>query len=310
MQKRPLGRTGIDVTEVGFGAWQLSNARDWSAMTSEEAVRLVHRALELGCNFFDTAPNYGGGTSQTILGRALRGKRDQVVLNTKFGHHADGTDYSPARLRPSVEASLQALQTDHLDGVLLHNPPEEFLNGAHPIYPELERLKAEGKIRYYGSSVDSSRDMLEVIRTTKSQVLEVLFNVFHQETAAAFAEAQQRGVGLVIKVPLDSGWLSGKYTAESRFEGIRSRWSPAVIQRRAELLSQLRFLTEDGRSMTQAALAFILGFPEVSTVIPGPMNEGQLRENFSASGHPLSEDVFRRVIAFWEQHLQQNPLPW
>lgn len=310
MKMRNLGRTGLIVSEVGFGAWQLGNTRDWSAMSQEDAIHLVHRALDLGCQFFDTAPNYGGGASQQLLGKALRGVREQVVLNTKFGHHADGTDFSPKRLRPSVEASLQALQTDHLDGILLHNPPSEQLNGGHPIYQELERLKAEGKIRYYGASVDSSREMLEVIRTTKSQVLEVLFNAFHQEPAAAFSEAQARGVGLVVKVPLDSGWLSGKYHAASSFEGIRHRWSKEVIARRADLLDHLRFITEDGSSMTQAALRFVLGFPQVSTAIPGPRNEAQLRENLSASDRPMPEHVFQRVIAFWKQHLEEDPLPW
>lgn len=310
MKTRKLGDTGLNVSEVGFGAWQLGNTRDWSAMSQDDAIHLVHRALDLGCQFFDTAPNYGGGASQQLLGKALRGARDRVVLNTKFGHHADGTDFSPKRLRSSVEASLQALQTDHLDGILLHNPPSAYLNGGHPIYQEFDQLKDEGKIRYYGASVDSSRDMLEVLRTTKSQVLEVLFNAFHQETAATFSEAQAQGVGLVIKVPLDSGWLSGRYHAASSFEGIRTRWSKDVIARRAELIDRLQFITEDGSSMTQAALRFILGFPQVSTVIPGPRNEAQLLENLSASDQSMPEPVFRRVVAFWKQHLKENPLPW
>jgi len=310
MKTRKLGSTGLNVSEVGFGAWQLGNARDWSAMSDQDAIQLVHRALDLGCNFFDTAPNYGGGASQRILGLALQGRRDQVVLNTKFGHHAQDTDYSVSRLRPSVEASLQALRTDFLDGVLIHNPPAEYLEGTHPIWVEFERLQAEGKLRFFGASVDSSVDMLTVIRTTRSQVLEVLFNAFHQETAAAFAEAQARGVGLVVKVPLDSGWLSGKYGAGSAFEGIRKRWSPEVIARRAELLQGLSFLTEAGHSMTQAALAFILGFPEVATVIPGARTEAQLLENLSASERPLPAAMLQRVRAFWVEQLQTQPLPW
>ena len=310
MKYRKLGATGLEVSEIGFGAWQLGNARDWSPMPDAAAVRLVHRALDLGCTLFDTAPNYGGGASQRLLGEALKGRRHQVVLISKFGHHAEGTDFEPSRLRPSVEASLQALHTDHLDGLLLHNPPAGHLTGTHPIYAELDRLKADGKIRHYGVSVDFSRDILEVIRTTRSEILEVLFNVFHQEPAAAFAEAQARGVGLVVKVPLDSGWLSGKYSASSRFEGIRRRWTPAVIARRADLLGQLGFLAEEGRSLAQAALGFILGFPEVSTVIPGPRTEAQLLENLSASGRPLPEALHARVVAFWRQQLKEDPLPW
>jgi len=298
------------VPEIGFGAWQLGNTKDWTAMSKDEALRLVDAALDEGCTFFDTAPNYGGGASQELLGQALKGKRDRVVLNTKFGHGPKGTDYAAASLRPSVEASLRALQTDHVDGVLIHNPPSEYLEGGHEIWSEFEKLKAEGKLRYFGASVDSSREMLQVMRGTGSQALEILFNIFHQETAAAFEEAVARGVGLIVKVPLDSGWLSGKYTAASRFEGIRARWSPEIIARRGDLVERLRFLTEDGASMTQAALAFCLGFPAISTVIPGPKNEAQLRENLSASERPMAKEVHERVIAFWKEHLEKDPLPW
>lgn len=311
MNKRKLGDTGLLVSEIGFGGWQLGRGEDWTPVEEGEGIKLVHKALDLGCNFFDTAPNYGGGQSQIIMGKALKGRRDKVVINTKFGHHRDkSTDYSPSRLRPTVEESLTDLQTDYLDSLLLHNPPEEFLTGSHPIYHELDKLVKEGKIRYYGASIDSSREIFEVIKTTKSKVLEVLYNIFSQETGFAFAEANERGVGLIIKVPLDSGWLSGKYNKDSVFQGTRSRWSREVIERRAGLIDKIRLIIGNNIPMAQAALQFVLARPEVSTVIPGLLKEEQLQNNFSAGEKALSGQVVKELHSFWEKELKENPLPW
>lgn len=312
MKMRPLGSTGIQVSEIGFGAWQLGNDQDWGVMPDSEAIRLVHRAIDEGCNFFDTAPNYGSGKSEQLLGEALKGRRGQVVINTKFGHTPEGQhDFSKEGLIRSLEKSLKQLQTDYIDSILLHNPPFDLLNGEKTdVYEELDRLRKEGKIRAYGVSVDSSREIEEVIRTTKSQVLEVLFNIFHQETAKAFPIANEKGVGLIVKVPLDSGWLSGKYNALSQFDGIRNRWSKEVIERRFELLQKLAFLTEDGSSLIHQALRFVLAFDEVSTVIPGIKNNAQLEENLSASGVALSYELKEKLVKFWETHLKKDPLSW
>ncbi|NDI36062.1 aldo/keto reductase [Chengkuizengella sediminis] len=305
METRILGSTGIKVSEVGFGAWQLGNAKDWGNMSEKEAIYLVHSALDQGCNFFDTAPNYGGGKSEELLGKAFSGKRDQVVVNTKVGK-----DFSPTQLKTSLETSLKRLQSDYIDTILLHNPPFEFLNGESPIYLELEKLKIEGKIRAYGASVDSSREMLEIIHNTNSQVLEVLFNIFHQETAAAFPMAKEKGVGIIAKVPLDSGWLSGKYNANSQFKGIRSRWSEEVINRRFELLNQIDYVTDVDQNMVQAALRFILSYDAVSTVIPGVKNEQQLFDNLTASNQKMSSEMKQQLQTFWEKELKADPVPW
>lgn len=307
---RELGNTGLKVSDIGFGAWQLGNAKDWGDMSDNKAIQLVHKALDSGCNFFDTAPGYGEGRSESLLGQALVGKRDQVVINTKFGHGPSGTDYRAEALRPSIEGSLSRLKTDYIDTVLLHNPPFEYLNGAHPIYEELEKLKVEGKIRAYGASVDSAREMKEVIETTKAQVFEVLFNIFHQETASQFATAKERGMGIIVKVPLDSGWLSGKYNQQTTFTGIRSRWTQEDINRRFNLLKKLKFLTDGDLNMIQAALRFILSYDEVSTIIPGVRNEEQLLENMKASGHRLGADLAARLEAFWKEEIADQPLPW
>ncbi|MBN1409321.1 MAG: aldo/keto reductase [Spirochaetales bacterium] len=311
MKKRKLGNTGLEVTEIGFGAWQAGDECRSGRMTENDAITLVKTGYDRGINFFDTAPGYGNGKSEEILGKALKGIRDKTVINTKFGHDAEGnTDFSHIALRSSVEASLKRLQTDYIDSVILHNPPFEYLNGNSPVYEEFEKLKQEGKIRAYGSSVDSSREMSEVLNTTESRVMEVLFNIFHQETEKAFTAAQEKGVGLIIKVPLDSGWLTGKYGKKSAFTDIRKRWSEDIINRRAALLEKINFLADDSTGMVQAALRFVLAFDAVSTVIPGVKTVQQLETNISASSGVLPGEHVKRLVQFWQEELSGNPLPW
>ncbi|MFR9712134.1 aldo/keto reductase [Paenibacillus sp. MB22_1] len=310
MKYRRYGTTGKQVSEIGFGAWQLGNKQDWAAMEDDEAIRLVHEALDLGVNFFDTAPNYGQGKSEVLLGKALERKRDKAVINTKFGHSPEGTDYSASQIRNSVERSLTRLQTDYLDSVLIHNPPFDVLDGKYGHYQVLEDLKAEGKILAYGVSVDSSREMLEALEHSRLGVMEVMFNIFYQETAQAFQAAKEKDVALIIKVPLDSGWLSGKYDGNSLFSGVRSRWSPEVIQTRAKLVEQIRFLEDEQTTMTMAALRFILAYPEVTTVIPGVRNSAQLRENVAASDAALPDESLRKLQELWERDIRYKSLGW
>lgn len=310
MKYRRYGTTGKQVSEIGFGAWQLGNKQDWAAMEDDEAIRLVHEALDLGVNFFDTAPNYGQGKSEVLLGKALERKRDKAVINTKFGHSPEGTDYSASQIRNSVERSLTRLQTDYLDSVLIHNPPFDYLDGKYGHYQVLEDLKAEGKILAYGVSVDSSREMLEALEHSRLGVMEVMFNIFYQETAQAFQAAKEKDVALIIKVPLDSGWLSGKYDENSSFSGVRSRWSPEVIQTRAKLVEQIRFLEDEQTTMTMAALRFILAYPEVTTVIPGVRSSAQLRENVAASDAVLPDESLRKLQELWERDIRFKSLGW
>jgi aryl-alcohol dehydrogenase-like predicted oxidoreductase len=311
MQTRTLGNTGIAVPVIGFGAWQLGNAGDFGPMEDRDAIQLVHAALDAGCNYFDTAPNYGRGASETLLGKALAGRRQEVVISSKVGHTSDGRlDFTPAGIAASVDQSLARLKTDYLDILLLHNPPFELLAGHNPQYGVLRQLKDSGKIRAYGASLDWGREVMEVLRTTDSQVIELLFNIFHQEPAATFDLVNQKQVGLIAKVPLDSGWLAGKYTATSRFTGIRSRWAPEVIARRAELVERLQFLTADGSTLAQAALRFILAWPEFAAVIPGVRSLAQLAGNLSAADREMSPDTVTKLRAFWAAELKDNPLPW
>ena len=280
-------------------------------MEDNQAIRLVHEALDQGCNFFDTAPNYGGGNSEALLGKALSGKRSDVVINSKFGHHPDNTlNFDSQKIRSSVEDSLRRLQTDYLDSILLHNPPFEILTGRTGHFEVLEALKQEGKVRAYGASVDSGREMDELIRNTGSQVIEVMFNIFHQEPRTAFRKAAEKNVGLIVKVPLDSGWLSGKYDESSVFTDIRSRWDREQLTKRAEFLPELKEMLEPGESLVQLALRYILYYQEVSTIIPGNKNLEQLIENLSASEKGIAKEKVVKLERLWEEKLQSHPLGW
>jgi len=311
MNKRPLGKTGIEVSEIGFGTWQLGNEKDWGKMDDREAIDLVHEAIAQGCTFFDTAPNYGLGKSESIIGEALKSKRSQVVISSKCGHHInDEQSFEPQHLVESIEGSLKRLKTDYLDIVLLHNPPFETLTDESPQFKVLEKLKAAGKIRFYGASVDSSKEIDAILKNTSSQVIEVMFNIFHQEPKDAIKRAHEQGVGIITKVPLDSGWLTGKYDENSTFTGIRNRWTKEVIEKRSQIVDKLRAIIGEDLSMSNAALQYILSVEGVSSVIPGARNTNQLSENLRASEQSLPEHIKEALRELWITEIKDSPLPW
>ena len=311
MKHRPFGNTGMNVSEIGLGAWQLANP-DWGVSDGKEALEIVQKSLEAGCNFFDTAPGYGGGRSEELLGEGLKSVRQSVVICTKFGHTAEGaTDFRAESIRLSLETSMKRLQTDYLDIVLMHNPPREMMDGRIASqYEEFEKLKTEGLIRAYGVSLDWRAELELVLDTTRSQAAEVFFNALYQETLPAYPKAQARGMGLIIKVPLDSGWLSGKYRANHKFEGVRNRWSPEVLARRSDLVEKFAALIPEGTSMAHAALQFVLAQPQVSTVIPGAKTVAQALDNFAAADKQLSPEVVQSMRDLWKEEIEADPLPW
>lgn len=313
MKLRPLGDTGMHVSEVGLGAWQLANP-DWGIHDRSEALQIVEESLEVGCNFFDTAPGYGGGRSEELLGEGLKSVRKDVIICTKFSYYnAQGErEWLAQHVRPVLEGSFKRLQTDYVDILLLHNPPRELMDGnaSAKLYAELEQLKDEGQIRAYGVSLDWRIELENVLDTTQSQAAEVFFNALYQETLPAFPRAQAQGMGLIVKVPLDSGWLSGRYRGNHKFEDIRSRWSPEVLARRSDLVEKFATLVPEGTSMAHAALQFVLAQPEVSTVIPGAKTAAQALDNFAAAEKQLSAETVQAMRDLWTQEIEANPLPW
>ncbi|HUE99163.1 MAG TPA: aldo/keto reductase [Anaerolineales bacterium] len=313
MKLRPFGNTGVNVSEIGLGAWQLANP-EWGIDDKKEALNIVQKSLEAGCNFFDTAPGYGAGRSEELLGEGLKSVRKDIIICTKFSHYnEDGTrDFDAGNVRPVLEGSFRRLQTNYVDILLLHNPPRELMDGSvsSELYAELENLKTEGLIREYGVSLDWSVELENVLDTTRSKAAEVFFNALYQEMLPAFPQAQEQGMGLIVKVPLDSGWLSGRYRNGHRFDDVRKRWPPEVLARRSDLVEKFAALVPEGTSMAHAALKFVLAQPQVSTVIPGAKTVEQALDNFAAAEKQLSPEVVQSMYDLWEREIMLDPLPW
>lgn len=307
IKKAPL------VSEIGLGAWQLGENSGWKSMSELEAIAMVNKSMELGINFFDTAPNYGHGTSELRLGKALKNfDRSKIVINTKFGHSVTGeTNYSANIIRESLEGSLKRLQVDYIDSLIIHNPPAEYLNGNNnPHYEILERLMDEGKINAYGASLDTYADMKLFMETTNCSVIEAFFNILHQDSALAFDLALEKEVGIIAKIPLDSGWLSGKYNAESTFTDIRSRWSKKDIITRSNLVKKVKDIIANENNLAQSAISFCLAYNAVSTVIPGNTTITQLENNVESANKPLSKELVKKLEDFYQNEVKHLNLPW
>jgi aryl-alcohol dehydrogenase-like predicted oxidoreductase len=282
-------------------------------MDEQTAHRLVHEAVERGINLFDTAPNYAHTKSERVLGDALRGRRDGVVLVSKFGHTPEGPkEFTVDWFWDSLDGSLERLRTDYLDVLLLHNPPAGMYAGTDPLWAAMEQARAQGKIRHYGASLDFSTEVEKCLANTRSGVLEILFNVFHQDVRRSFATIREHGAGTIVKVPLDSGWLTGRFDRSSRFQGIRSRWTEEEIAQRAELVSRIAWLTADGSELAHKAIGFLLSYDEVSCVIPGTRTLDQLRSNAAAAGLRLPPDERSRLEELWDEVTEGGSrlLPW
>ena len=313
MKYNRLIKKAPHVSEIGLGAWQLGANSGWNDMTEKEAILLVEKSMELGINFFDTAPNYGHGTSELRLGKALKGTdRSKMVINTKFGHtDSGGMNYDATYIRASLEGSLRRLNTEYVDSLIIHNPPFELLDGNNNDHYEiLEKLMEEGKIKAYGASLDTYREIKLLLDTTGSQVIEAFFNIFFQDVSRAFELALQKEVGIIAKIPLDSGWLSGKYHMQSVFTDVRSRWSKQDITTRAMLVDKLKNLLPGERSMAETAISFCLAYDAVSTVIPGNTSIKQLERNLESAIHPISKVLVQKFEKFYQEEIKDLNLPW
>jgi aryl-alcohol dehydrogenase-like predicted oxidoreductase len=313
MKYKKYIKNEIEISEIGLGAWQLGENSGWKSMTASEANNLVHRALDFGVNFFDTAPNYGHGTGEERLGKALKGTdRSKIVINTKFGHtHTGSLNFDAGYIRESLEGSLKRLQVDYVDSLIIHNPPSHYFDGnKNDHYEILEKLIQEGKIKAYGASLDTYDDMKLLMDTTNAKVTEVFFNIFHQDTLRGFEQAQKEDVAIIVKIPLDSGWLTGKYNVESRFNDIRSRWTQEDIKTRAELVEKVKSIFGTEEKLAQKAIAFCLAYDAVSTVIPGNVNIEQLTSNVQSTNISISQNTIKDLENLYQNEIKQLNLPW
>lgn len=311
MEYRDFGNTDLNVSAVGFGAWAIGgplevggNPVGWSRVEDAVALGALHRAADLGVNFFDTADVYGLGHSESLLGQAFSGRRQRVLFASKVGNEILPTgghrkNFSHDHIVKSLDATLRRLRTDYLDFYQLHNPSLAVIRHG-TVFQSLEFLREQGKIRYYGVSVTTPEEGLEVIRMGAGHGLQVLYNVLNQKPADRLLPAARRaGYGIVARVPLASGLLTGKMTAETRFgpEDIRGNFLTTKRLREAlEKVELFKSLLQGWEgSLTAGSLAFVLAHPAVSVVIPGARNEQQAHENAASAGVRLPPRILEGI---------------
>jgi len=316
---RVFGRCGWAVSEVGFGAWAIGGS--WGKVDEEDAVAALHRAIDCGVNFIDTADVYGDGKSERLIARVLKDRKERVFVATKAGrrlvpHTADG--YTEENLTKFVERSLKNLEVETIDLLQLHCPPTEVYYRPE-VFAALDKLVAQGKIRYYGVSVEKVEEGLKAIEYPGVRSVQIIFNIFRQRPAELFfARCREKRVAIIARVPLASGLLTGKITKDTVFPPDDHRnfnrygqafdrgetFAGVDFEKGLQAVEELRALVPQGFTMAQFALKWILMFPEVSTVIPGAKNPRQAEENAKASDlPPLREEVMESIREIYEKYM-------
>jgi aryl-alcohol dehydrogenase-like predicted oxidoreductase len=317
MEYRELGRTGWKVSTISFGAWAIGGT--WGDVKDEESLAALHRALDLGVNFFDTADVYGDGHSEQLLAKLRKERSEPFYVATKVGRRSDphvASSYTRENLNAYVERSLQNLDVEALDLLQLHSPPTQVYYMPE-VFEVLEDLVKAGKVRYYGVSVEKVEEALKAIEYPNVQSVQIIFNIFRQRPLDLFfGEAQRRKIGILARVPLSSGMLTGKMSRASTFEQDDHRqfnrlgeafdrgetFSGLDYEIGLQAVEELRTLVPAEMSMSQMALRWILMSPTVTCAIPGAKRPSQVEENVSAADlPPLSDETMKGVREIYEQ---------
>jgi len=311
MQYRELGRTGWNVSEISFGAWAIGGS--WGSVDDRDSLAALHKAIDCGVNFIDTADVYGMGRSERLIAQLKRERNEEIVVATKAGrrlspHNADG--YNEQNLTGFIEDSLRNLSTDCLDLVQLHCPPTDVYYRP-AVFEALDRLKKAGKIRHYGVSVERVEEALKAIEYPNVQTVQIIFNCFRLRPADLFFDrAKARSVGILARVPLASGMLSGKLTQASQFAAddhrqfnrngeafdVGETFSGVDYDAALAAVEELRQVVPSGMSMSQFALRWILMFDAVTCAIPGGKRPEQVAENCAASDLPALSDAAMQTV--------------
>jgi aryl-alcohol dehydrogenase-like predicted oxidoreductase len=311
MKYRTLGKTGLKVSEVGFGAWAIggnNHGNSYGPTDDNVSVAAVERAFELGCNFYDTADVYGHGHSEEILGQALKAHRNDVFIATKVGgdfyHEPPRMNFNPEYLEFAAAKSCERLQTDYIDLYQLHNPPMEHLKNGK-IFAGLEKLKDSGRIRHYGVSIHDPEEGILSMKYGQPATIQVVFNLLRQEAKnRLFQAARAQNVGIIAREPLSNGFLTGKFTLDSAFPpgDIRRNFPRNYQAGLVRAAQQLRLLESKTRTLAQASIRFALDHKDLSTVIPGAKTPQQAEENMRASELPsLTGEELLRIRILREQ---------
>ena len=321
MEYRPLGRTGWNISEIGFGAWGIGGDA-WGETDDTTSLAALHRAIDQGVNFIDTADVYGDGRSDRLIAQTRLLRSERLIVATKAGrrlnpHVASG--YNRENLTAFVERSLRNLQTDAIDLLQLHSPPHEVYDMPE-VFGILDDLTRQGKIRFYGVSVERVDEALKAITYPNVQSVQIIFNMFRLKPAGQFfAAARERGVGILARVPLASGMLAGKFRPDTQFASNDHRnynrhgesfdqgetFSGVDYDTGLQAVEALRPLVPPGASMSQFALRWILMFPEVTAAIPGAKTPQQAEENVQAAElPPLSDETMQRVREVYDTYIR------
>ena len=322
MEYRTLGRTGWKVSAISFGAWAIG--ADWGMVSDKDLLAALNRAIDLGVNFIDTADVYGDGRSERLVAQLKRDRREKIFIATKAGrqlnpHTADG--YNRKNLTRFVERSLKNLKTDALDLVQLHCPPTEVYY--HPeVFGVLDDLVKQGKLRHYGVSVEKVEEALKAIEYPNVKTVQIIFNIFRQRPAELFFEqAKKRKVGILARVPLASGMLTGKMKPNTKFESNDHRkynrhgesfdrgetFSGVDYRTGLEAVEEIKRLVPHSMTLTQFALRWILMFDAVTCAIPGAKTPVQAEENFGAADFPaLSKKTMSDVKKIYDERIRES----
>lgn len=322
MKYRELGNTGLQVSEVSFGTWAIGGS--WGNTNDDEALKGLDKAIGEGVNFFDTADVYGDGHAEQLLAKATKGKEDDIYIATKFCRAGDihGLEtYSEARVRAYCEASLKRLERERIDLYQIHCPPLSVLKDGR-VFEVLDKLQAEGKIRHYGVSVETVEEGLFCLGVPGVKALQVILNLFRQKPLTQLLpKAQESGVGILVRLPLASGLLTGKFKPDTTFAAddhrsfnangeqfnVGETFAGLPFAKGVELAAQLDWIAEGRGDMARAAMRWILDQPEVTCVIPGFRNVRQVEDNLGAIDVPsFSEAELMRLAAFYQSEVAQH----
>ncbi|HTN84756.1 MAG TPA: aldo/keto reductase [Sorangium sp.] len=320
MEYRSLGRTGLRVSSVSFGAWAIGGT--WGDVDDKESLAALHRAADRGVNFFDTADVYGDGRSEQLLARLRRERREEIVIATKAGRRLDphnAASYKEQNLTAFVERSLKNLETEALDLLQLHCPPTDVYYRPE-VFDALDRLVKAGKIRFYGVSVERVEEALKAIEYPGVQSVQIIYNVLRQRPAELFfPEAKRRQIGILARLPLSSGLLTGKMSAATKFAADDHRnfnregaafdkgetFSGVDYKLGLEVVEELRPLVPAGVSMAAWTMRWILMEDAVTCVIPGAKRPDQVDQNTSAADLPaLPQETMAKIREIYDRRLR------
>lgn len=320
MNYRELGRTGYKVSTISFGAWAIGSA--WGAVDDQESLAALHRAIDLGVNFIDTADVYGDGHSEQLIAQVKRDRKEEIIVATKAGrrlnpHTADG--YTAENLRAFIERSLKNLEMEALDLVQLHCPPTDVFYRPE-VFEAMDALVKEGKVRHYGVSVERVEEALKGIEYPGVETVQIIFNIFRQRPADLFfAQALKHKVGILARLPLSSGMLTGKFDRQSRFEPEDHRafnrhgeafdrgetFSGIDYETQLEAVKAVQAMAPEGMTLAQFALRWILMFEAVTCAIPGAKRPSQVDENLAAADLPaLPAETMAKVSQFYADRIR------